>query len=346
MRLFRDKKSKYWYLDYIDPRTHKRRRVSTKCTVKAEAAEWARRFLSILAGDLPEPQEPLYLSQLIPRFLDYKRRTIRAPWRYEIAFRHILRIMGDCPVHAIDRKWILTYRERRLREVGPVAVNREHAAISSFLSWCVEMGYIDANPALRIKKLKEPPPRSEYLTRSEIRKLLSTPCPNPHLRMMTIIALATGMRRGEILALTPADITDEEIIVRNSKTGKSRTVPLPDFLRKELKQYLPIHSDGERVIPIRHFPKRAWRTWLKRAGIRYIRFHDLRRTFGVHYAAGTGNLRELAAILGHGSAYTTERYSPYAGEYREQINRKVETIFGHILNGADEDRERGTQWVH
>lgn len=99
---------------------------------------------------------------------------------------------------------------------------------------------------------------------------------------MTIIALDTGMRRGEITSQRWEDIdfSQRVLFVTHSKTpeGESREIPLTGRLHK----YLLEHRQAEGPVidfhgrPVR-IVKRAWKTALKNAGIRHVRFHDLRQ---------------------------------------------------------------------
>ena len=102
-----------------------------------------------------------------------------------------------------------------------------------------------------------------------------------HLRTMTIIALDTGMRRGEITSQQWEDIdfSRKLLFVTHSKTpeGESREIPLTQrlselLLRNRADKGLLIGYQGQ---PVR-IVKRSWKTALKNAGIRHLRFHDLR----------------------------------------------------------------------
>jgi len=101
---------------------------------------------------------------------------------------------------------------------------------------------------------------------------------------MTLMALDTGMRRGEITSQRWEDIdfSQKVIFVTHSKTpeGESREIPLTERLHDHLIQR---RKDEGLVIEFRGQPiriiKRTWKTALKNAAVRHVRFHDLRHTF-------------------------------------------------------------------
>lgn len=294
---------------------------------------------------MPAPQDAVWLSQAIPEFVAYKRQIVRSAWRHEAALQQVLKTMGDVPLQSITPRWVYDYQARRLRDgVAPSTVNREVAYLSSLLTWAVRRELIPDNPCRKVEKLKEPPPRNEYLRPDEIRRLLSTPT-TPHLRMAFLLTLTTGLRRGELLRLRRDDILPtDEIVIRHSKNGRARHVPVPAGVLAELQAYMMTfpQADG-RVFPWRGMERRsgqptgfktAWWSWLRRAGVRRVRWHDLRHTFAAYYVSHTGNLRELQAILGHSSPYMALRYGHYVEEYRERIRRQIGESFASVL-GSD-----------
>jgi integrase len=335
-----DRGNTYWY-DFIDPRTGRRRRVNTGCTSKAEAEAFVQELWARLKG-LIQDTETVYLSQAVQDFLAAKSRMMRSAWRYEIALQNVLAVMGDVPLQAIDRRWLMLFRDRRLQAgATPATVNREWTALSSLLSWAVERGLIDANPALRVRRLKEAPPRDVYFRPDEIRRLLETPT-TPHMRMAFLLALTTGLRRGELLRLRREDVLDTgEIAIRNAKSGRDRYVPVPDPVLAELRRYMAAYRHDPYLFPWRGMERRsgkptgfrtAWRSWLRRAGVRRLRFHDVRHTFAAYFVTQTGDLRALQAVLGHATPYMSLRYGHYVEEYRERIRRGIAESFASVLD--------------
>jgi integrase len=160
-----------------------------------------------------------------------------------------------------------------------------------------------ANPLARMKMARERRIRRQVLSVAEEELLLEAA--KDHLRMMTIIALDTGMRRGEITSQQWEDIDfSRRLFVTRSKTpeGESREIPLTQRLSELLlgdraAKGLVIGYQGQ---PVR-IVKRSWKTALKNAGIRHVRFHDLRHTFNTRLMEA-GVLQEIRmALMGHSS---------------------------------------------
>jgi integrase len=125
-----------------------------------------------------------------------------------------------------------------------------------------------------------------------------------HLHAMIIAALDTGMRRGEITSQRweDVDFSQRVLFVTRSKTpeGESREIPLTARLHKYLLEHRK--ADGL-VVDFRGRPvrivKRTWKTALKNAQIRHVRFHDLRHTFNTRLMEA-GVMQEIRmALMGH-----------------------------------------------
>jgi integrase len=137
------------------------------------------------------------------------------------------------------------------------------------------------------------------------------------MRLIVPIAVTTGMRSSEIWGLLWPDILYGEglIAVRAKlKGGKMRYVPMPSELASELQAFQAVAKEDGRVFPLkggtvgdRRLLEGSFDDLLKRAEIRYFRFHDLRHTFPSWYMMNGGDLYELAKILGHSNTKMTER---------------------------------------
>ena len=123
---------------------------------------------------------------------------------------------------------------------------------------------------------------------------------NHWLLPLVIIAVETGMRRGELLGLTWNDIYFNNMIARleMTKNGTPRDVPLSPKAIKTLKS-LPHEITGQ-VFPLTPIALRGlWRRACKRAGIGNLPFHDLRHEATSRFFEKGLNVMEVAAITGH-----------------------------------------------
>lgn len=160
-----------------------------------------------------------------------------------------------------------------------------------------------------------------------------------------LTAAFTGLRRGELIALRWRDIdfTGSVLRVRASyaggaltapKSGKVRSVPLAPEVAQALAQLshrelflgeddlvfsgeLGDFLDGSAL-------RRRYTAALKRAGLRQLRFHDLRHTFGTRMIA-KADIRRVQEWMGHADVQTTMRYLHYAP--REEDARLVAEAF-------------------
>jgi len=230
------------------------------------------------------------------------------------------------------------------------SVNRLMACLRHMLTKAVEWEMLDRNPFDKGRSLqfKENNKRLRYLTEDEINKLLAE-CPDPleprvkrergvirgtqapYLRDFIVIALNTGMRKGEILTLKWSQIRNGFIYLDRTKTDEARQIPvnadLEEYLRSiRIRQQLTsqyVFSDGCGGF-IKDI-KTAFRSALTRAGINDFRPHDLRHTFASHYLMRGGSLKGLKEILGHKEIKMTMRYAHLSREFvKEEIQ---------ILNG-------------
>ncbi|MDH4212179.1 MAG: site-specific integrase [candidate division WOR-3 bacterium] len=152
-----------------------------------------------------------------------------------------------------------------------------------------------------------------YLQDEEIRTLLN--CCADHLKPIVIMALNTGMRKGEILNLTWGDINlkTRMITIKNSKNNTSRIIPINDATYKIfislgqqlVGQYVFSHPDGK---PYRDI-KDGFTAAVNRAKLSDLRFHDLRHTFASHLVMNGVPILEVQKLLGHKTLSMTLRYS-------------------------------------
>jgi integrase len=159
-------------------------------------------------------------------------------------------------------------------------------------------------------------------------------------RRMYLMAAMTGMRQGELLALRWQDIDwpARRVRIRRSfvrgefgtpKSKRStRSVPLADRVAGELDrlhQETLYRRDEELVFAHPHTGKpidrsrllKRFKAALKRGGVRPVRFHDLRHTFGTRMAAQGVPMRTLQEMMGHRDFKTTLIYADYAPSARE-----------------------------
>ena len=224
---------------------------------------------------------------------------------YHLKF--LLPFFAEVPVLRLTKPMAEEFRRKRkaepiTRPIKDATVNRDLSVLRHILYWAVDERLLEVNPLARLKMARERRTRRPVLSVAEEQLLL--PAAPPHLYAMTMAALDTGMRRGEITHQLWEDIDFPRrvLFVTRSKTpeGESREIPLTARLFKWISENQqsqgPVFGyNGEQV----QFVKRSWGTALKHAGIRHVRFHDLRHTFNTRLMEA-GVLQEIRmALMGH-----------------------------------------------
>jgi integrase len=219
-------------------------------------------------------------------------------------------------------KLLASLRDKGLSEKS---VKNVQATLRRILASAVEWGYLEGVPTL--PRVKVPQPRWDFLTAEESTKLVGVARTDEE-RAILVFALHTGARAGEQIAIEWADIdwTNRLVVLRRSstrgevgptKSGKERRVPLTGTLERALRQVR--HLRGPRVFcnpdgsPLRigQMHERLWGA-CRRAGLRRMRWHDLRHSFASQLATAGVPLRQVQEWLGHSTINMTMRYAHLA----------------------------------
>lgn len=185
-------------------------------------------------------------------------------------------------------------------------------ALKAACRYVWKRGMTDVNVSGRIGALREPPGRQVFLTPAEVRRLAAA-APTPECRAAIMIAAYTGLRAGELLAAAPARAG--VILVHDSKSGAARAVPVAGPAKPYLKA-LPLR------MAYRTLAGQFWKA-RKAAGMRHVRFHDLRHTAASMLANTGASLPIIGAILGHKAPATTKRYAHIADKTARDAVRKM-----------------------
>lgn len=289
---------------------------------KVEAEKWARDLEAQVDrfGAAPDTKvlESTTLGQLLERYQreisPTKRGSVQEIQRIDVLRRHDLAYRT---LIGLSQQDIASFRDERLLSVAPSTAVRELA----ILSHVIEVAIRDWGLPLAknvVKLVRRPVIRNERtrrLTGDEEQRLLDG-CDGgqtPHLKTLLILAIETGMRRGEILGLRWSDISHNRrvITLALTKNGSGREVPLSQRAFDALmdwKDRAPV--DQSTVFPMTPGAlEQAWRRLLIRAGIKSLRFHDLRHE-GVSRLFERGlNVIEVSTISGHKELRMLRRYS-------------------------------------
>ena len=195
------------------------------------------------------------------------------------------------------------------------------------------------NPVLKISKPRAARGRERFLSETERDNLLKA-CQASSSRFLypvVVLAISTGMRRGEIMALrwNRVDLQRGQILLTETKNDTSRAIPLSGHalgLMKELSKVRRIDTD---IVFYGNDPAmsvdltKPWKTAVAKAGLRDFRFHDLRHTAASYLAMNGATTVEIAAVLGHKTLQMVKRYSHLAHSHTEMVVAAMNNkIFG------------------
>jgi len=270
--------------------------------------------------------------------LGRKRSTLED---YESTLRvHLVRFFGTAPLAEIDVPLIESFIYAKLDEgKAPKSIRNYLGLLHSILDYGVKRGLCPTNAVTLVEKPRSHrDPDIRFLTLDELEAILDATPKTPLGRLDRLVFLTaamTGMRRGEVVAVRWQDIDWHARLIRvrrNFTRGQfgtpksrrsSRAVPLAERLADELDTHYkksPFNGDADLVFAHPEIgsvldPSKLRKRFLacaRRAGVRPVRFHDLRHTFGTQMAAAGAPLRAIQEWLGHADSRTTLIYADYA----------------------------------
>ena len=292
--------------------------LSKTFTIKTDAEAWARDAELRLERDelfIPAKPDLSTLGDLLSRYtrdITSKKRG-REPESLRIGkiLRHSMCSIKISKLSSMD---IASYRDERLQEVAPASVVMElmlisHAIDTAGREWGVAL---PDNVVKNVTKPKVDRGRDRRLLAGEEQRLLlaCSQSKNYWLHPVVVMAIETGMRRGELLNLSWKDIDlDKQVAhLEMTKNGTKRDVPLSSKAIETLGS-LP-HEITGKVFPLSPVALRGlWNRVCKRADLIDLRFHDLRHEATSRFFEKGLNVMEVAAITGHKDLRMLKRYT-------------------------------------
>ena len=257
--------------------------------------------------------------------------------------------LNDKALDEIRLADVTTWRTNRLKAgKHPATLNRDTNTLKAALQCAVEWELLEQHPLARLKPLKvDKQPVVRYLSTNEERRLLAALKARDdrmrdersrgnewrrqrnqellpeigayadNLTPLVLLALNTGLRRGELWNQTwgDVDLRRRTITVRGegAKSGQTRHIPLNQTAVETLKAHRGDVSPIK-TVPVfgRHEFKKAWHGVLTAAAIKDFRFHDTRHHFASRLAMAGVPLNTIRELLGHSDIKMTQRYSHLA----------------------------------
>jgi integrase len=216
------------------------------------------------------------------------------------------------------RRSTVEFKHRPARDRSLASVNRELELLSRIFTRAIELKLTANNPCDQVRRFELSNKRHRYLLDEEEPRLL-VECEGTlaHLRRLIVVAIRTGMRRGDQLNLrkSQVDFQRDVIWVPNAKTGKEYPVPMSPELREIMLGLVRETPASEYVFanPATGKPyvdlKKGFAEACSKAGITDLHWHDLRHTFGTRLAEAGYSEATIAELMGHADRKTTGRYT-------------------------------------
>ena len=342
---------------------------SFKGTKKGAEAEITRLLESMRTGTYVEPQR-LTVNDLLERWLSSRESKVGARtlavYR-EIVKKHLAPALGALRLEKLQPFHLDEYYEKKLREgrsdgkggLAPASVAKHHRILHAAFETALRWNWLSHNPSDRADPPTPEGREMASLDEAGIGKLLEAAA-NSELHVPVLLAVTTGLRRGEFLALRWSDLngnrlticraleqTGEGLTFKTPKTEKSaRTIALPAFVVEELRRHKAVQAqvrlqigphyadeglvfcrpDGSPLSPGGF--SIAFRRLVRSAGLK-LRLHDLRHSHATHLLALGIHPKVVSERLGHSRvAFTLDVYSHVLEGMQDEAAAKVDAALG------------------
>lgn len=342
----------------VDGRRHSATRGS-----RVEAREWLRQMKERAGLGLVYEAAQLSLADLLSRWLETKRGHLRPKTidGYERSVRlHINPYIGTQKIDSINRALVQAWiGELIKRKTGTRSIQLAHLVLQGCLEHALQIGMLVHNPARLVMIPKDKKTEMKVWTESQVSQFLVA-ARGDALEMLYNLALATGMRRGELLGLQWRDIdwSGRIQVVRQAgqmkgggyefgepKTARGRRMievggGIVDKLRAQEKKVHELHRvfvrswqendlvfPSERGTPISgsgldvRFHRLA-----RRAGVPVIRFHDLRHTAATLMLSHGIPPVIVSGMLGHSPSVLMAKYAHYIPSMQGEAARLMDEL--------------------
>jgi integrase len=345
---------------------------------RQEVSEKLTKAMADRDGGLIFDAENFTVGEYLNRWLsDSVRGTVRVSTyeRHESIIRpHLAPALGRIKLKTLTSTHVRGLHSEKLdADLAPATVRKIHSTLHKALSQAVSDGLVPRNAAA-VKAPRPAPEEMRPLSSKEARTLLETArAVGDRFEALYVLAITTGLRRGELLGLRWEDADLERGVLRvgralvreggrhlpgetKTKRGRrqirltSRAVSaLKTHRKKQLEERMK--SDGAyedhglvfatyigTPVNPENLVKRSFKPLLERAGLPEIRFHDLRHTCATLLLGGGVHPKLVQELLGHATiAMTLDTYSHYLPSMGDQTARAMEDA----LDAEDPPEEKG-----
>jgi len=300
---------------------------------------------------------PETFASSLERFLGSKKISVRPRTceQYQYLALHILRgaviagidqmLIDEITLEHLQPLVAILDDRNHFPAVGETTVKKMVKFIKAVFAWCQRRKWIAVNPALDLQFRRVHARETQPFQTDEILALLSvqpvTPAEFRDLAMWFMFA-DTGLRCLELCQLRQSDLAGNELVIRNGKGGKRRSVSLGTAAVRVIQEYIDSYrppgeaflflTDEGREMRPRHVAKRL-ELWARKAGVSNAAPHRFRATFATQFVLKEGNdLIKLQALLGHSTLDMSRRYVKLAMEEEARLANSARSVVDQLLN--------------
>lgn len=363
MPAYKDQKHKGktpWYVKfrYTDKEGNKKVKVKRGFSSRREAEEFEERFLQELAID-----KDFLFEKVVEFYLETVNNRIKlstAETKESVIKKFILpafsgKDIRDITVNDLTKwqnKYLFEKDENGNNKYQPTYIKRVNGQLRAIFNFATKSKYLETNPVIDLLSVGKKDPDRQYYTWSseDIKLFLSsiTDYENAHLAFN--ILFYTGLRKGELLALTIEDFNYENKTLKVNKTfsryhgkdyirspkteGSNRTVDLPQFLADAIQGYIDLFykpSPNQRIFQVDSdsFLDTAFKAGCKRTGLPRIRIHDTRHSHSTNLSEMDVPLKEIGKRLGQKSKNIVLHYHHSTAKGVSDLINKLENEGGN-----------------
>ncbi len=321
------KRDGIWWtcIRYRGKKIQKSLETDNKKLAESVEAKWRIALIEGKYFDRCEGEDKTFKDMADRFMLEYApKKSERTQMHYKTTLGHSLPFFGNMKLTSITPKKIVEYRAMRYgKGIKPSTYNLERAMFSKMFNVAIrEWEWLKENPVSKVSRDRENNQRDKWLSEEDERRLLEH-MPG-WLREIVLLALHTGLRRGELLSLTwdRVNLLQKTIIIQKSKNGRPRTIPLTSVAMGVLEEKARIRSLKTNLVFVNTVGKKISTSWVTenfiiargKAGLDDFHFHDLRHTFATRLAQRGVDLYTISKLLGHVNITMTQRYAHHCPE--------------------------------
>jgi integrase len=361
MSAHKDKVTGKWYAQayYRDWQGKRQRKFKRGFNTKKEAVEWERDFIIQRTDDLN-----MTFEQFVKVYEEDRRPRLKYnTWlsKEYIINGKLLPYFGNKPMNTIEAKDIIRWQnimiESRDNDGKPFKdtyLKYIHNQLTAIFTHAYKYYGMKVNPASKAGSMgKKHADEMDFWTREEYARFAMVAMKTPRAYYSYEVLYWCGLRLGELLALTYADVDFDRKTIRinksyqklkgkeyitDPKTPKSkRTIVIPENLCAELREYMGLqygYKMSDRMFPVsKNYLSAHLKQIAEEAGVKYIRLHDLRHSHVSHLIELGFTPVAISERVGHESIEITLRYAHLFPTKQTEMANRLNTAMGE---GSDE----------